>query len=468
MIVRHTLGQVNLSGYLRVSLEKVGDPGVEVDVQYIPLPFTNYVYLSPEIDADNYYIFFREATDTLSLGTLRSQAFFSAQSKEFEYERRFYTIGALPTGVTSTLTNLNDPYLVNKDVTGVQKEAFRYLEPATEFTYDNSTGDIDLLTQNFSGGEKFVVELKFNIGSSSSVVTGPLFSSTITVTGSTYSMNALDKNKRFCLDCSGDQQVFTLCSLSGLVTGDRAILEHKRDGVQAQTRILPFGTEKIRFNGFAIDTIDLSELWISKGHSLYLRKEGSVWEVILECYGVHVGERMSGTYGFHPNWKPEDGTLYDGDKYPGLYWWVKNVLPSAQKITDDTVVSGGYAHPSGKEGLFVIHSTLKKFRMPNTQGLYEKGLKNFLSYGADTDRIYDYPGGRADGRNKEHGHGISTSNGSASGSLTSDPVRATTPGTVNTQGLEWTSGPDSKTIRKSGGPTNEVTNCGVIFLRNIG
>jgi hypothetical protein len=301
----------------------------------------------------------------------------NAQTGEFLYERRFYTIGALPIGASNTSTVLTDTYLVNKNVTGVFKEGFRYLElGGSEATFNDAAGTISLITTDLSIGEKFIVEIKYNAGGSVGAAPSAMFAATITVTANSYTISALDKGKRFCLDCSGAVQVVTLPALSGLAAGDFVILEHKRDGVQAQTKILTPGTDKILWNGLNIGTNLLSELWVSKGQQLYLRKEGTRWEVIGD-YSVRVGERMSAGFKDHPLWIPEDARLLDGDEYPAQYWWIRNVLPNTHYITDDLVVGGGYVHPANRVGQYVIHSTLKKFRLPNTEGFSRKRPEGF-------------------------------------------------------------------------------------------
>lgn len=463
------LGTVNYSDFLRVSAAKVSDPSTEVYSTYINTPVTNYVLVIPDLDPDNYYIRFRDAPDTSSLGTLVSEAFVNARTGEFIWTKKYYRIGSLEGPVSNTINTLTDTDLINANVTEVFKEGFRFLDPDSEWTFDDSTGEISMPDYTLSDGEVLIVTIQHSVPGSVSSTASSIFSATIQVTAATYTIDALDKGKRFCLDCSGSKQEITLPPLSSLSAGDIIYMEHKRNGVQAQSRIKTAGSDVILFNGLDTGDNELTEMWVSKGHSLYLRKEGTNWEVIFDWAGVRVGERMSGTFKDHPNWKPEDGTLYDGDEFPGIYWWIANVLPSTHKIIDDTVVSGGYAHPAGKEGLFVIHSTLKSFRLPNTQARYEKGLLDFDTYGSDTDRTYDYPGGTMADRNKEHGHGIATTNGSPSGNNTADPVRGTLAGTVaSTQGIEWTSGADTKTIRKSGGATVEVKNFGVIYLRCMG
>lgn len=454
------LGTVNYTDYLRISAAKVSDPGTEVFVEYINTPITNYTLIIPGLDPDNYYMNFRDAPDLVSLGTLVSQAFVNAQSGEWEYERRFYTVGALPSGASISGKILTDPYLENKNVTGVFKEGFRYLDVTDEYSFDDATGEIELLTTelDYSFGERFIVEIKYNVGTSTTTTASGIFASTITVTAATYTVLSTDKYKRHCLDCSGTTQVVTLPALSALASGDYYYFEHKRNGAQAQTKIVTAGTDKVYFNGLNIGTDELSELWLAKGQSLYLRKEGTFWEVIFDYAGTRVGERMSATYIDHPNWLPEMGQLLDGDEYPALYWWIRNVLPNTHYITDDTVTSGLYTHPAGKEGLFVIHSTAKDFRMPNTQALSQRGLTDFDTYGADAERVYDYPGGVQNEQVGEFTEDIDVPKGN---SYTGNPntLRFGNGGS-NPQDITWS-------VTFNSGNENRVKNLGVIYLRHI-
>jgi hypothetical protein len=450
------LGTVNYTDWLRVSYAKVSDPTTEVFVQYIDVPVTSYTLIVPNLEPTNYLVSFRDAPTNVALGTLVSQAFYNALTGEFEYERRFYTIGALPIGVSNTTNVLTDPYLMNKNVTGLFKEGFRYLEPTAEFAHDSAAGTETLITGEFSGGEKWMAEIKYNTGTSGVTAAAGLFSGTVSVTAATYSVLAADKSKRHSLDCAGTKQLVTMCPLSSVATGDYFYFEHKRSGVQAQSRIILPGTDKILFNGFNLASNQLTELWVSKGESLYLRKEGSFWEVIFDYAGTRVGEQRDATFLNHPNYLPENGVLCDGDEYPGLYWWIKNVMPVAQKIIDDNVINPGYTHPGNKQGMFVIHSTLRKFRLPNTQGLTKKGLKDFVTYGTDSERFIDQPGGWQDGQVKEYTETVGDSEGAAA-----SPVGISTGDTYQGGSFHF------RRIKRNFGLKAWVENIGVIFLRRI-
>lgn len=455
------LGTVNYTDYLRVSAIKVSDVGAtEVFIEYIDTPVSNYTLVIPGLDPDNYYINFRDAPTTSDLGTLVSQAFVNALSGEWEYERRFYRVGALPSGASIDATGaiITDSYLVGRNVTGAHKEGFRYLILDDEVVHDDTAGTLTMTDFPLSDNEVLAVEIKYNVASSSTTSATGLFSDTISVTAATYSVDVADKYKRFSLDCAGTKQEVTLPALSSCVTGDFFYFEHRRDGVQAQSRIVTAGTDKILYNGLAIGTTELSELWVSKGGGLYLRKEVDNWEVIGDYEGHRVGERMAGGFKDHVLWLPEDGALIDGDEYPALYWWIRNVLPNTHYVTDDTVTSGSYTHPVGKEGLFVIHSSSKAFRMPKTEGLSERGLLDFGSYGADTARVYDYPGGVQNGQVGEFTTTLAVPKGySYSGSPN---VGRFSNGNNNPQNVDWT-------LTMNSGKENRVKNFGVIYLRRI-
>lgn len=391
-----TLGTVNFTDYLHVTAAKVASPSTVVWEDWINVPVTNYTFVIPDLDPDNYYISFYDSPDNVSLGTLQSRCFVNAKSPEYAYEVRFYEIGNLPVTASLDVTRkiLTDTYLIGKTIHRFEKESFRPLEPDVDISFDDTTGDMELLNgSDFNDGEKFVVTIKYAVGTVASGQGAGLYTGTLNVTASTYTLLSTDKNKRVRLVGSAATQVISLPSLSVLTVDDGYYFDNSCGGTAKQPKLLLSGTERIRFNGFDLALNEFDEFWVSVGEHLLIRKfDDDYWEVINDYKGVAVGSRMAAGYSAMPSYVLEDGRLLDGDEYPRLWWWINDVLPSSHVITDDTV-TGTYTHPAGKEGLFVKHSTLKKFRMPNTQGLSEKGLKDFDSFGSDTGRVYDYPGG---------------------------------------------------------------------------
>jgi len=459
-----TLGTVNYTDYVHVTAAKVGSPTVIAWEDWIaaPLP-ANYTFVIPGLDPDNYYITFYDSPDNVSLGTLVAQAYVKATSPEYAYELKFYEIGNLPSGATVDVTNkiLNDPYLVNKTIESYFKESFRFLEPDIDVDFDDSTGDIELLgNPEFNTGEKFVITIKYAVGNTVASANG-LYKGILDVTASTYTLLAADRNKRVRLVGSAATQVITMCALAALSIDDGYYFDNACGGTAVQVKLLLSGTDKIRFNGFMAASDEFAEFWISKGEHLLIRKiDDNYYEVITDYNGTAVGSRQAAGYVGMPGWMPEDGSLDDGDEFCRVWWWINNILPSSHVITDDAVI-GSYTHPAGKEGMFVKHSTLKKFRWPNTQELSEKGLKNFNTYGADSGRVYDYPGGVQDAKVMQFWTGTFTN------------LRILKEDGTNTEiGTDAGAGPNIRvgvTVdqTKVHATQNIVKNTGVIYMRHI-
>lgn len=450
------IGSVNYTDFLHVTAAKVSTPSSVVWEDWIPVPFSNYNFVIPNLDPDIYYVNFYDAPTNVALGTLVSQMFASALSPEWAYEIRFYEIGNLPVTATLDITEkiITDTYLVDKTIESFFKEGFRFLDD-TELDFVSAAGTMELLTGGtFEGGEKFMVTIKYSVGTVASSNGNGFYLSTLNVTDAVYTLLISDINKRVRLVGSAATQVLTLPSLATMTIDDGYYFDNSCGGTAVQVKIIVPGTERIKYNGFMAASDEFAEFWVSKGEHLLIRKfSNSYWEVILDYKGVDVGSRMAAGYNAMPGWMPEDGSLDDGDEYGRVWWWINNVLPASHVITDDTV-TGAYTHPSAKVGLFVKHSTLKKFRWPNTQVVSERGLLNFNTFGADAARVYDYPGGYQDELMKAHTHTMpSVWNETGSGHIASG-------GGINEGAIGDLSG-------VTGGTEMRVKNIGVIYLRKI-
>ena len=131
-----TLGTVNFTDYIHVTASKVSDPSTIVWEDWIDVPVTNYNFIIPGLDPENYYVRYYDAPTDSSLGTLQSELIVNALTGEFLYERRFYTVdGPGDYDPSDSDTGITDPYLIGKNVTGVFKEGKRYLDPESEFTF---------------------------------------------------------------------------------------------------------------------------------------------------------------------------------------------------------------------------------------------------------------------------------------------------------------------------------------------
>lgn len=458
-----TLGTVNYTDYLHVTASKVSAPSVIVWEDWIDVPVTNYNFIIPNLAPENYYVRYYDAPDNSSLGTLVAELIVNALTSEVVSERRYYRVGGSgdydPSDGDISIT---DPYLIDKDVTGVFKEGFRYLVPTDEWSFDSATGKIDILTGvELANGEVISVDLKYNVGVNPNPATPiGLFTSTIDVTTPTYTLTGSDIDKRVRCAGSASTQVITLISLASISENQGIYFDNRSKGVAVQVKLLTSGSDKIRCTGFMSGSNEFDEFWVSKGEQFKLIKsDDGYWEVIGDYPGFNVGERIASGYRNHPNTLPENGALIDGDEYPRLWWWLNNVLPANHKYTSATADSHSFTHAATRRGQFCLHTTLKKFRMPDTTGLTDKGLKDFNSYGSDTERTVDYPGGYQSDMVGPHTHPF---RGGRNGGIDSNPngggIRQNdlNPFTFN-----------SGYVLSNDGTETRVKNNGVIYLRRI-
>lgn len=455
-----SVGQINITAnWLIARARKVSDPLVEITREEYPSPlaasFNVLLPPSGSIDPVNYYVDFYESSDGSTLDSLLATFVVNAKSNLIVEETRFYKGGgagtADPPAFGDTLT---DPYLDGKTIARVFKEGpGRPLVPEA-YTYKEwelvTGGGIKLLNGAIFGQDEVIAIVISYLGQQTNVSAGNLYNGVVTKTATT-TLTSTDRNKRIRCVGASSRMVITLESLAAVPDGTFYHFTHN-DGNQLQTKIIPAGGNTITYF-----TQTFTELTISPGEYLRVEKVGSIWEAVLVHSGIlQVGERFSGTWKDHPNCKPEDGTLYDGDDYPRIWWWINNKLPSTHVITDDTVINGGYTHPSGKHGLFVKHSTQKKFRVPNTQGWSERGMASFTTYNADSSRTYDYPGGTQPEMIGPHDHNLPRDGG----------------GSSDIQSLVVTANSDEglSGLSKTGlgdGTENRVKNIGVVYLRRF-
>jgi hypothetical protein len=453
-----TLGTVNYTNFLHVTASKVASPSSVVWQTWIDVPVSNYNFIIPGLDPENYYVRYYDAPTNSALGTLAIELLVNAVTGDTIMERRFYTCG--DNGSSDPVDGANqiiDSYLIGKNLTGCFKEGFRYLIPDTDYVYYIDAGRVDIVNGTaFSTGEVFAVEIKYNTGISAAPVGAALYSGTLTVTEATKTLTAVDKDKRIRCVGTGSTQVITLPTLASVAVENGFYFDNTCGGVATQVKIVLPGSEKIRYNGFMAASDLFAEFWVSKGEHLLIRKfDDTYWEVITDYKGIEVGNRQAATYNAMPGWLPEDGRLLDGDEYPRLWWWLNTIVPNTHYIVDDTVTGSGYTHPAAKVGQFVLHSSLKKFRLPNTQNISEKGLKGFTTFGTDSAaRPIDYPGGFQNQAIMSHGHTIPhKKDGSGSGGFTV-ALNGAADGSV------WNTS-------DTGGAKNIVENFGVIYLRKI-
>lgn len=470
------VGPLGFTNYILVIHRKVSAPSIEVGRQsFGPAP-TSFNLVLTGLDPETYFVDYRDSSDGTDIGTLISTFTIDAQTGQILSERRFYTVGGSgDNDPADGATTITDPYFEGKNVSGVFKEAFRYLKPVDEWEMDGT--DLNLLGGvSLSTGEIISVEITYKdaLPVNETLEGNGLYTGNLDVEDTTYTLLAADRNKRVrCVGLTSTQAI-TFPALSAVSIGEGYYIDNSVGGVAVQVKLLTNGFDRIKYNGFDLSLNEFAEFWVSRGEHILIRKQdGDYWEVITDYRGVHVGEMVTTSLKTQPGIIPEDGRLLDGDEYPRLWWWVDN-LPSTHVVIDDAVTGGGYTHVASKVGMFVKHSTLKKFRMPKTVGMMHKGLADFNNYNTDTaNRPIDYPGGKQDEMQPAHRHfNFTNESGTSITSLnitTAAKYQNETSGsgdfkyTIVGSGTEPTIGRSSET----GGVQNRVDNIGVIFGRRI-
>ena len=403
-------GPVNTLNYLHVTASKVSSPNtIEYEV-WFKGPFSGKKFVIPNLDPEIYWIRYYFSVDAISLGVFDSEEYVNALSEKYKSEKRLYVVNG--TGAYDPIdgaSSITDPYLIDKDVTSVFKEAFRDLIVNREFTFDPATGTITKIDGvNFSFPETIVVTVNYNVVSTNNVVNGTgigLYAGILSIPDATYTLLASDRNKMIRLIGSLATQFVTLPALSSVNIDDGFYFDNSVGGTAVQVKIFTQGGDRINYNGFFTTSNLFQEFWVSRGEKLLIRKmDNNVWEIRSDYVGVNVGSRMSGRYAFQAKYIPEDGRLLDGDEYGRLWFYITKILPNTHYITDDNVTNTNYTPPLSKTGMFTVHSSQKKFRMPLSIAMTERGLSNFNTYGTDTGRAYDYPGSFQDEMIAPHDH----------------------------------------------------------------
>lgn len=470
--LRVTLGTVNYTNWIHVTASKVSTPSVIAWEDWINAPVSNYNFIIPGLDPEIYYIRYYDATTDTALGVLVAELVVNALTGETLYERRFYVCGgAGDYDPADGATDVTDPYLIGKTIEGVFKEAFRYLIKDVEYENDINLGKVSLLGgQQLNQGEVIIIDIKYTVATTVPATTDGLYHGSLNVTEATKTLTVDDANKR--IRCVGtiSTQVITLEALALMATDAGFYFDNSCGGTAVQVKLLLAGADKIRFNGFATASIEFTEFWVSKGEHVLIRKfDAEYWEIIGDYKGTNVGEKVTLGYSFHPNVLKENGALIDGDEYPRLWWWITNVLPATHKYITDTVVDVGFTHNADRIGQFAVHSSLKKFRMPKTSGMMEKGHTDFDYLGSDSpNRTVDYPGGFQPEQLPQHDHPTSANGNNAYGVYGQEDE-------ANVRIESYQSNKISTKRNKTGGAKNTIAvgsqnrtnNIGVIYGRRI-
>lgn len=490
MDVNFSLFNIGVPDYLILRARTTAAPGAEVGIRAVlgPAPAGTLNFLITQLPLENCFFDLYESADGATLNTLLGTFTYDVRNEKVVDEIRYYVVDSgVNNSPSNTDTTLTDSYLDGKTVTEFQKRSIGSLVPdglGLNSEWSISGTSITLLGGlEFSTQETYAARISYLIEADDPTPVG-FFKGIKTITTNTTLDNTY-RNNRIKLVGAGTQLVTTMEHVSGIPDGTFWYFTDQNGGTQYQTKIL------LQDGNFLFNGVNYGETWIGKGESGWIEKNGSAFEFIQAPKGLlDVGTRSAETFNVFPNKLPENNGLYNADDYPRLWYWITHALPSASYyILDDNLDNIGYTRPVDvngfpfKAGLFIISTTKRKFRMPDTQGYAERGMKSFTAFGADTTRLYDWPGGWQPQRLLTHVHG-SHAGGTIDGPAGSlymsragsgpQPHRFSGGGSDN---LGGTTTPDVTMItsnpRTAGSATDissseqTVNNFGVIYMRNV-
>lgn len=439
-----SLGIVNITGHLIINARKVTDPLVVVASQtFAPPHSTTRNVTFNNLPLGTYYFDFRDSPDGIGIGTLLATYNVILESDTESVENVFYTVDGTgdydPDSEGDTIT---DPYLDGKNVIGVFKEGFRFLKPFSE--WERPTSDsVHIIGATFGSQEVFMVQILNRIPLDADTSgAGGGFDGVTEITAN-ITLTSTHVNKKLRCKSLTARLVITLPVLATIAEGGFFHFT-TYSGSQIQTKIVTQSGQVITGYG--------TELTLGAKEFLKIERRGSLYEVIdahanIDMVWQHFGDQTE-----RLNALPENGALYDGDDYPRPWNHFNTVIPTDRKIVDDNVTNPSYVHPVGKEGMVVVHSTLKKFRMPNTQGHFYRNLPSF------TDFSNGLPGRKEDQMVGPHNHPVKPPDSNSDAGF----GKTATGG----QGAESTGIATYNTQNNSGTETRPI-NIGEISLRRI-
>jgi hypothetical protein len=466
---KFSLGSVNITDYLIVRCRKASDPIPEVTRQeFGPNPPANINLVFLDLDPEEYLFDVYESVDGVALTQFFNTYLFDVPTNTMLEEWVFYTVnGSDPEDpAESPNTQIVDSYLDGKNVVSFQQRGLGALRPTIEWTR-TSTGIQLAGNVSFNDSDVFCAVINYRITGGSTGNTSTQQEATITAN---ITLNSSYYGKIINLNGTGTRLAVTMDSVASVPDGTEFLFVDQEGGLQLQTKILFQTGEYVLWNG-----ANMPEIWVGKGEFLRIKKNGSRYKVIQDSGGLlRVGYRFSATYIGHPNCHAEDNGLTSADDYPRIWWWINNKIPIGSKIIDDNLDAGGYVRDAAAPGFFIISTTKRLFRFPNTQDLSEKGLANFNAYAGDLDRLNQNPGGKQNGavgkhRHVMHGFGPISTPGNPNLYLSTQntgPYAHSWSG-GGTAGLGGSVGPDINLQTGDTGDINIVDNFGVIYMRCI-
>jgi hypothetical protein len=465
MDVNFGLFAINIPDYLIMRARTTAAPGAEVTRTVLGPGQTGIMnFLMVGLDPVNHYFDLYESVDGVALNNLLGTFTYDVKNEKIVDEMRSYVVGSgINNAPSDTDTSFTDPYLDGKNVTEFSKRSIGQLLP------DDSSGlpiewSIAGTTITLGAGlvftdqETYFARISYLVQDTSPAASSGFFQGIKIVTADVTMDNTYYNNRVKC-NGTGTQLVITFGHYADIPDGKFWYFMDQDGGAQYQTKFV------LQDGNFLFNGQNYGELWMGKGDCLWIEKNGAIFEVIKPSdVMINVGKRSSESLSSFLNMYPEDNSLWGADDLPALWYWITHALPTASYyLLDDNLDLPGYTRPvdingkSNKAGLFIISLTKRKFRFPDTQGLSERGSKSFTIFGADGQRLYDYPGGLMLEMVGPHDHEIQTFVAVGNGGTKPVGFRDTTSAGILPHGYF---------VKNNIGTENRVNNISVIYMRH--
>lgn len=409
MDANFSLFEINIPDYLILRARATSNPGAEVGVRAVlgPGQVGTMNFLITDLQPVNHFFDLYESVDGIVLTNLLGTFTYDVRRQKVTGEVRYYIVDSgINNSPADQDTSLTDAYLDGKNVVSFEKRAIGPLVPdgvglTPEYSISGTTITLDPIAGIvFQNSEVYVARISYLVDDTAANTNPGFFKGIKTVTAN-ITMDTTYRNNRIKCNGAGTQLVITFEHVAAIPNGSFWYFVDQDGGAQYQTKLL------LQDGNFLYNGTNYSELWIGKADKLWIECNDGVFEVIDPSKVMYnVGKRsaemlprIAGVTGF-PNLYPEDNSLWSADDLPAIWYWLTHALPNASYyLLDNNLDSIGYTRPvdidgnNFKAGLFIISLTKRKFRFPDTRGLSERGSKSFDTFGADANRLYDYPGG---------------------------------------------------------------------------
>lgn len=335
-----SIGQINITGYLKIRIREGGPSGpVVIDTTVPPpVPAIQNLFYSNLNDLVH-YIEFRESADGVSLGILLSTFVYDVTTSTLMSERRFYRGGGMGGNDPATgSVTITDPYFLNKIISGVFKAGNRYLIPGVEYTVAGDTvtliSSFDVPSPEIYEGEILSVEINYTTSTGSNTSNSNFPKSIIEITTDT-TLNTTHVNT--LMEINGSGGVLSVVFPDFSLIPDNSKFGFTTDnGSQTHLAIVCGAGAYVQADG-----VNRPIIWLGKGEQITLMKKSGYMRILSRTGDHHrVGMRVS-TDGTPPiNSLPETGGWYLKTAYPRLWQYI-NSLPLADVVAsaDDSALT---------------------------------------------------------------------------------------------------------------------------------